>query len=181
MILFYTVPLETEAEKTKFELIYEKYHKLMLYVAMEMLNNQMAAEDAVHSAFLKLLHHLDQVEEISGNKTKRFVLTITERTVIDMMRRNKRERKISLDEVEDWQMPGEFQESYYELPEENRVITAIKNMPKLYQDIFLLKYSSGYENCEISKILDISEDSVRKRISRGKIKLEKILNGEGVL
>ena len=59
-------------------------------------------------------------------------------------------------------------------------MTAIKHMPELYRDVFLLKYSSGYENREIADILEISEASVRKRISRGKKKLEVLLNGENM-
>ena len=181
MILFYTVPLETEAEKTKFELLYEKYHKLMLYVALEMLNNQMAAEDAVHSSFLKLIKHLDRISSLDDYCKKRFVLTVTEHTAMDMLRKNRNERCVSLDEMEDWRVPSGGTVDFYDLPEENRIILAIKNMPFLYRDIFLLKYSGGYENREIASIRGITEESVRKRISRGKKKLEEILNKEGVL
>lgn len=43
MLLFYTIPLEKEEDKTKMELIYNKYHKLMLGRAWQMLREQMAA------------------------------------------------------------------------------------------------------------------------------------------
>ena len=42
-----------------------------------------------------------------------------------------------------------------------------------------LKFSQGYTNEEISKILKISEGNVRQRISRGKKKLAEILAKEG--
>lgn len=181
MLLFYTIPLEKEEDKTKMELIYNKYHKLMLGRAWQMLREQMAAEDAVHISFLKLMKHLDIVTDVYELRTKRLVLTILENTVIDMLRKRKREKHVSLEETEAWRMSAADREAFYDLPEENRIITAIKSMPQLYRDVFLLKYSSGYENGEISKMLGISEESVRKRISRGKKELEKLLNAEGIL
>ena len=49
----------------------------------------------------------------------------------------------------------------------------VKHMPEQYREIFLLKYSQGFENNEIAKLLGVSEPLVRKRISRGKAFLEK--------
>ena len=167
--------------KTEMERLYEKYHRLMLYTAVKMLKEQMAAEDAVHSSFLKIIRHLDKIRSMDDYCKKRFVLTITEHTAVDMLRKKKKESFVSFDEMEDWKVPSGGTVDFYELPEENQIILAIKNMPLLYRDIFLLKYSSGYENREIASIFGITEESVRKRISRGKKKLEEILNKEGVL
>ncbi|MCU6762533.1 RNA polymerase sigma factor [uncultured Roseburia sp.] len=181
MLIFYAAILETESEKTEMERLYEKYHRLMLYTAVKMLKEQMAAEDAVHSSFLKIIRHLDKIRSMDDYCKKRFVLTITEHTAVDMLRKKKKESFVSFDEMEDWKVPSGGTVDFYELPEENQIILAIKNMPLLYRDIFLLKYSSGYENREIASIFGITEESVRKRISRGKKKLEEILNKEGVL
>ena len=110
---------------------------------------------------------------------KRFLLTIIKHTAIDMIRKKNRETNISLEELEEWQLPAD-EGGMAAQSEENRIVTAIKHMPELYRDVFLLKYSSGYENREIADILEISEASVRKRISRGKKKLEVLLNGENM-
>ena len=181
MILFYTTLLDTEPEKSKMEQLYKTFHKMMLWAAHDILHEQMAAEDAVHTSFLKVVRHLDKVDETDYPRAKRFMLTIVKNTSLDMLRKRRREARVPLDEMEDWSMPLCQRADYYELPEENRDILAIKSMPDLYRDIFLLKYSSGYENGDISAMLGISEDSVRQRISRGKKKLEKILNKEGIL
>lgn len=180
MLAFYTSLIETKEQKSKFELLYEKYYKLMLYIAIQVLQDQMEAEDAVHTACIKVIRNLDKVDEVESPRTKRFLLTIIKHTAIDMVRKKKRERNISLEELEEWQLPAEYKDGFAQLPEENRILLAIKHMPELYRDVFLLKYSSGFENREIADILGISEDSVRKRISRGKKKLEDLLNGENV-
>ncbi len=179
-MLFFTLTLDTE-EKTKFELLYERYHRRMLYLAATMLGDQMAAEDAVHSSFVKILEHLDGIADVDSGRTRRYVLTITERTALDMLRKKHREPMISYEEWAEWEQFLRSQEGFYELPEENQVVLAMKHMPLLYRDVFLLKYSSGYENREIASLLGISEASVRKRLSRGRQKLEEVLNGEGML
>ena len=45
----------------------------------------------------------------------------------------------------------------------------MKNLPVKYRDVFLLKYSNHMSNAEISKILNISEGTIRQRIARGKL------------
>ena len=45
----------------------------------------------------------------------------------------------------------------------------LKNLPVKYRDVFLLKYSNHMSNAEISKILNISEGTIRQRIARGKL------------
>lgn len=81
-------------------------------------------------------------------------------------------------ELEDWQQPYEDPEKFFGLPEENRVLTVIENMPPLYREIFLLKYVNELDNTTIANLLGINEESVRKRIYRGKKLLTKQLNGE---
>ena len=45
-----------------------------------------------------------------------------------------------------------------------------------YRDVFLLKYSAKLENREIAKLCGIQEVTVRQRIARGKILIEKELS-----
>ena len=52
---------------------------------------------------------------------------------------------------------------------------AISKLPENYKQVFLLKFSHELTDNEISEILDIKPDNVRKRISRGREKLKNIL------
>ena len=55
MLTFYLSLIETEEDKSKFENIYETYRKVMFYTANQILKDEYLAEDAVHSAFLRIL------------------------------------------------------------------------------------------------------------------------------
>ncbi|MDL2311075.1 sigma-70 region 4 domain-containing protein, partial [Peptostreptococcaceae bacterium OttesenSCG-928-C18] len=63
---------------------------------------------------------------------------------------------------------------------EDMVEEAINSLPERVSDIMYLKYVYGYSNKEISKLLNIKEGTVRQNIARGKERLRKILNENGV-
>lgn len=53
MLLFYLSLLKDDEDKSKFTDLYIKYSKLMKYAALQKLDDEQLAEDAVHTAFLK--------------------------------------------------------------------------------------------------------------------------------
>ena len=59
------------AEKIPFYNIYEKYKYLMFSIAMNVLRNTYSAEDAVQEAFVKILGHLDKIDGLDSDRTKR--------------------------------------------------------------------------------------------------------------
>ena len=78
MLSLYLGIIETQEEKDKFEQIYLKYRKLMLYVSYQILKDGHLAEDAVHNAFLNIIDHLDQIGEIDCHKTKGFCIVVVD-------------------------------------------------------------------------------------------------------
>ena len=54
----------------------------------------------------------------------------------------------------------------------------LEQMPEGYRSVLLLKYDNGYSTKEISGILGLSEENVKKRIQRARKKLEELLQEE---
>lgn len=158
-----------DEEKSKFEEIYIKYKQTMFYIANKILRDEYLAEDAVHQAFLRIIDNLDKINEINCHKSKAFIVIIVQNISIDFYRKRKREANISFEGIE--YAIGSQDESF----DLNEIEEAILKLPVNYSSVFRLKYSLGYTNIEISEILNINEANVRKRISRGKDKLEEIL------
>lgn len=65
--------------------------------------------------------------------------------------------------------------TYMETDLENDILDILKNLPVNYRDVFLLKYSSHLENDKIARLCGIQEGTVRQRIARGKVLIEKEL------
>lgn len=139
----------------------------MLKIARDVLNDDFLAEDAVHEAFIKIAHNMKHINGIESVDTKRYLITITKNTAIDIYRLRKKRVKNEMYIDELGENAGPI--TYMETDVDNEVLDVLKNLPVKYRDIFILKYSSHMSNSEISKIMNIPEGTIRQRISRGKL------------
>lgn len=172
--MIFLMTIDTPEDKRKFVILYEKYRYLMQKVAMDVLHDRFLAEDAVHNAFIRLVMHLDDIGETESLRTKRYLVTVVKNAAIDLYRKKnvRIQKEIYMDELKEENVPT----TYMETDVENNVLDILKNLPVKYRDIFLLKYSAHMENSEIARLCGIQEGTVRQRISRGKILIEKALN-----
>lgn len=164
------------AKENTFLDIYEKYKFLMFSIAMDVLQDKFAAEDAIQNAFLKIMNNCDKIDDLESKRTKRLIITITKNSAIDIYRKRNIlwNREIEIEKI------VEFPKEDFQVSEENDRFYAIEILPEKYKEILLLKYSAGFSNGEIAEILDISEVNVRKRLSRAKKQLECNIKMEGV-
>ena len=89
-MLFFLMLIDSEADKSKFEIIYTEYRALMFWVADRVLDDTRDAEDVVQQSFIKLIGILDKITEPKCPQTRALVVTITERTAIDLRRAKRR-------------------------------------------------------------------------------------------
>lgn len=175
-MFLYLALIDCEEDRDKFELIYKKYNKIMFYIAKGVLQNDHNAEDAVSLSFIKIIKHLDKINEINCNKTKGLIVIIVKNTSIDLYRKIKKENE----NVHNIEEKYELCENI-EIEVENSVQEAILKLPQKYRDVFFLKYCHQLEYDEIGRVLDIKESTIRSLISRGKKKLEYILKDMKVI
>lgn len=161
--------IESESDQQKFEQIYREYKDLMFYCANQKLHDEHLAEDAVNISFLHLARNMNMVEEAVSGKTRRLMVTITERTAINLYKKRQKEwnRSVAMDEVQ--QIAAPFTET------DDTVAQTILRLPFPYRQAIILKYSQGYSTREIAAILDCSVAKTEKLLSRGKKKLKKML------
>lgn len=173
--MIYLGLIEDEEERSKFEELYHEYSRLMRYRAYEILKDPYLAEDAVHHAFLKIMNNLHKIKEVKCNKTKHFLVVVTERAAIDIYHKNHRVDSVPFEKLDERQSMGMEQE-LLEKVYLNEIETVIYQLPDIYREIFILKYSNECTNREIGKILGMKEGTVRQRLARGKAILkEKLL------
>ncbi|MBQ7918420.1 MAG: RNA polymerase sigma factor [Lachnospiraceae bacterium] len=172
--MVFLLVIDEPEEKRKFVLIYEKYRYLLYKVVFDVLQDSYLAEDALQEAFWKIAKNMEKLGEIEALATKRYIITVAKGAAIDIYRKRKRQMReeIYVDELSSVAEPC----SYMETDVDNAVLDILKNLPVKYRDVFLLKYSSNMENEEIARLLGITEEAVRKRISRGKVMVQEALD-----
>ena len=160
-------------EENKFEQLYWQYKDLLHYCAMGKVHDVHRAEEAVNTAFLHVAKNMQMVDEAISPRTKRLLVTIVERTAINLYKKDQLEigRTVNMDDIEPHMLRG-----YTE--EDQTLAQAILQLPLNYRQPILLKYSLGYSTEETAAILDYSVAKTRKLITRGKQKLEQILKEE---
>ena len=104
-------------------------------------------------------------------ETRCYVVTITERKAIDILRA--KEKVVSLDYDETArgiEIPP---------PDASELADAMARLPARYREILLLRYRNGYSNAELGKLLNIKAGSVQRLLWRAKEALRNHLSGEG--
>lgn len=167
-MLVYLQMLDTQEEKSRFQLLYERYNRLMFYVARRILHSPQDVEDAVHQAYIAILENFHKLAQIESPQTKAFVAIVTERKALDMLR--ERARIVDMD----------FEDAAVGLPvpapEENGLAEAIAALPARYREALMLRYYMGYSTQEVAQILGMRPDSAKRLLSRAKKALEERLD-----
>ena len=157
--------------------LYEQYCDGMLVVAHRFLDDTMEAEDMVQEAFIKAFTKLDQykAEVTFGAWLKRIVIN----KCIDLIK-SKKQRLVELEDVHMKVVDAAHDNSWMVEDEVSvsEVKTAIESLPEKYKIVLKLFLVEGYDHQEISEILGISQMSSRTQLSRGKVKLQDLLNIE---
>jgi RNA polymerase sigma-70 factor (ECF subfamily) len=176
MLTFYLSLTKSDNEKEKLELLYLKYKALMLNRAYEILRDGKLAEDAVHSAFLKVLKNLSKLDEVESVKTKAYIMVVLENTAKTMYTKEKN------------YVPSELSENIPDITNVQRdtevKLTAeaaaekIALLPEKYRDVLILRCINELNDKEIASALGISASAARKRLQRAREKLRKLLGGD---
>lgn len=166
MLSMYMQLLETEEARSRFEQLYLLYRDLMFGVAIRLLRNEADAEDAVHQAFLAILKHFSKIRVIDCPETKAYVVIITERKTIDLLRQKKHFADEAAEELVDTAQPT---------PGDGELADALARLPRRYREALLLRYRHGYGTSELAFLWDMKQASVQKLLWRAKTALREEL------
>lgn len=144
----------------------------MLYIANGILGDQTDSEDVVHQSFLKLIKVLHKIEEPKCHKTRALIVTIVERTAIDLYRRRQRSRIVPFDEET---VSVSVASGSDDAASRLDLAAAMAALPARYRQVLLLRYDDGFSCGEIAGLLTMTEPNVRKTIQRAKEKLAELL------
>jgi len=165
--------IDDPKDKIKFEQIYLKYWGFMLQIANKILQNHQDAEDAVHNALLSVAKNISKISDLDCPKTRGFLVIITERKSIDVLR--DRKKHMSKELIED-KIGGALPD-----PGEHDLKWCISQLPPRYREMILLKYSHGYSTREAAEILGVSFDAASKLDQRAKKRMNELCRKEGIL
>ena len=182
MLMLYLSLIDDPEDQRKFEELYHKYRQMMYHIAYRILLNVEDAEDVVQMAFLRIMNHLDDIDEKNEQKTKSYMSIVAQNLAYDVYRKKKRdwEASFSYDEYETL-IPDPNGQNFEDIDdgsEARRLAEAIKKLPPKYADVVRLTYVHEFSSEKVGEILGISSDTVRQRLVRARKKLKEMLQDD---
>ena len=143
----------------EFEKYYFLYSKEVFKVAYSYTNQKEEAEDILQNVFVKLINNKNQFKD--DQEIKYWLIRITINESIDYLRyRNKRKK------IKDYIYQAEYRNNKEQ--ENFELSYHISKLPDKYKKVILLYYYNNYSTKDISSLLKIKEDNVRKLLERGR-------------
>ncbi len=174
MLLFYTLLIEEDDDKAKFEKIYTLYRKKMWYAANAILSDAYLAEDAVHNAFIGIAKNIKKISEVDSAKTLSYVITASKNAAIDILRKSKGLTETDIDELYD--VSDKESSSFYKTVEtESFIEKALAKMPAVYRDVLYLLIVEQMSEKEIAELLGRKPGTVHQQVRRGRMILKEEL------
>lgn len=164
-MLVYLQMVETEDDSAKFQEIFHRYGALMYHVAYKRLGSTQDAEDAVHTAFVKIAKNIQKILPPCP-QTRQLVVLIVNSCAIDLLRSRGRHPTVPYDDT----LAGE---TSYDGPEgENLLAECINALPEAQRTVICLRYVQGYSHREIAAMLGKTLAWVQKTDQRAKQQLK---------
>lgn len=145
--------VDSDDKKSKIELIYNKYRKLMFYIANQILCDKILIEDAVQDSFVKIIENIDKIEDVNSHKTKSFIVIIVRNHSINLYNEHKRKLCMSLENIEYMLFEELILDSIIDndLEKSDVLGSVIGKLPVIYRDVITLKFVHEFTNKEIHK------------------------------
>ena len=170
-----------QGDSDAFRQLVETYQAPVYRLALRMCGGDAAlAEDAAQEAFLAAWRGLPRFRGDSRFST--WLYRLTTNAAIDWLRREKRHR--GMDDVTDLELPDDGpgpQDQAEQAETQQTVRRALGQLSEEHRQVLLLRYMQELDYAEIAAALEISEGTVKSRISRAKMRLRELLDGSGNL
>ncbi len=147
----------------------EQYAGTLYRVAFSVLRNPSDAEDAVQEAFLRVLRHGDDLDEVRDHRV--WLIRIVWNIVLDRKRRAK--TRPETDDVEELArvLPANglsAEERAAAAQHHAHVLSCVERLPAKEREVLALSAFEELSSVEIASILGITESSVRSRLFRAR-------------
>ena len=158
------VAASQKGEKWAFVEIVARYQATVAGVALAILRDFAASEDAAQETFLTAWKKIKEIRE--PDKLRAWLASIARTTALGHLRRRKPSEMLDagMSDV-NAQSPDEAAASG---EERALVLSMLGTLPESYRLPLVLFYFEGKSTSAVAKALEISDDTARKRLSRGR-------------
>jgi RNA polymerase sigma-70 factor (ECF subfamily) len=168
-------------EMEAFDSIVQRYKDPLINFVYHFLGDRIDAEDVVQETFLRVYRNKHLYRNIAKFST--WIYTIASNLAKTELRRRRRRRLLSLSQMgfddKDYEPVDEFMQSPEGIVDsgiqEKIIRKEIDDLPVKFKEVVLLRDVQEFSYEEISQILGIPIGTVKSRVNRGRLRLQKRL------
>ncbi len=151
------------------------YENEMYYAAYDILKSETDAEQAMFLAYKHVIRHPEYIKKESPEAIKNVLILCARQRAINLYNKRKKHPVVSVEEND--HLLGKTED----LDQKVELANALSMLSEEDRQVLLLRFSHGYEYHEIAKLLQVKEMTVRKRVSRAKLRFERICIAKGLI
>lgn len=145
-----------------------EYGDTVQRICLVYLKNPTDTQDIFQEVFLKYALHSHAF--VSREQEKAWIIRVTVNQCKDLLKSAFRRKTLPLEEAAQVSAPLET--------EQRQVLEAVLSLPEKYKIVVYLHYYEGYSGEELGKLLGKSPNTVYTLLSRAKVRLRSILEGQ---
>lgn len=165
--------------KRDFDTIYAQHARMVYWTAYGVVREDGRAQDVAQTVFLRVLENAKKLETMEDGQLRAWLYRVAVNAGRDVLRREKRQVptedvgvNVSIDE-------GELPESVLLNRQSRQLVRrCVDALPPLHREPILLYYFGGLNYRQIAAVLDISEGTLKSRMSRARGMLCNLLRKE---
>lgn len=169
--------LDTDEEKSKFIQLYDKYHDLLMWIAMDKLKNHHLAEEVVQEVFLYVAKNFNKIGDVNSRQTKGYLSRVVEGLSINKYNKEKKVINLSADK-EEYTTYSHDDDMFFDNLEIIDLKYAVSKLSDESQNYLYFTYVYGYTSNEIAEMYNISPELIRKKIQFAKRDIRKYFEEE---
>lgn len=148
-----------------FEIIYKKYYRVLLGVALRYAGGMAEAEDVLQESFIKIFH---SVGSYSGKGAfEGWIRRIVQNTAINHYK-SRLKFEIYLDVSDREDLADDSFASVFDAMSEKDIIHLLNTMPEGYRLAINLYYIDGYSHKEIAAMLNVTVGTSKSQLFKAK-------------
>lgn len=167
---YYLAMIESEEDKCKFEILYNKFHRQMFRKALSIVNkHQDLAEDALQEAFTYIAEHMEKIDNPDSEQTLAFLTIVTKHKAHDVLRKEqvRDKRHADYEELEEMAVPD-----FTEFVGNDTLAMALRMLPEKQRTALILHYVYGFDTKDIAAVFKDTVSTTNKTLYRAKEKLK---------
>ena len=168
-----------QGNRRSFEMLYDRFSRVLFSTAYRVLNNQEAAEDVLQDVFIQIWEKAPLYDPARG-KPMTWAITLTRNKAIDRLRSAVRRSRLHDDMEREAVTFEQFDDrsSFDALASEDtgkQVREAIQKLSKDQREAIELAFFSSLTQAEIAGRLNEPLGTIKARIRRGMMRLKEVL------